>query len=846
MARYLLVIATAILAYVIATPTARAQTATATLSGVIIDQGGGLVPGVTVTVRNPATGAARTVTTDDRGRYTISNLEPGAYELRAELQGFRTAVRDGIVLTVGGSTAMEVQLTVGQVAEQVTVTGQQPLIETTATDRSRVVGTVEIESLPNIGRNFVDFVKLASGVAPGRENVGGGAFKEPDTGVGIAAAPRLSFGGQSELNTLIQVDGADNVQTFTGLPRATPSQEAAQEFRILNSTYLAEYGRALGGFVNIVTRSGTNDAQGSVYYFGMDDSLAARSALVRPEFDTLSQHQYGGTLGGPLVRDRSFVFLNYEGQRREESNRFSQVILDNLDALNAVRARFSLKPETLDQVRSNDYDQVLVKLDQRLNDKHRTALRYNYLRSEALKFPGGGGRASPASSAARDNQTRDQAAVATLTSVFSPTFLNEARVQWSRRSYDFLATTNEPALEISNLILMGKTTSDMDFYRERRVQATDSLLLVRGSHQIKFGADVNVLGDEAQWNLFFPARIIFPTLQAFSAFTPAVFWWPQLKDAAAHPGFSTSWSTAVPSAWDPQTRLTLDHSMFGVFAQDEWKIGAKVTLNYGVRYDVESYPEPYIAKTDLNNIQPRVGAAYAYSSRGVVRAGYGMFTDRLASSVGQLFWATEWLARGDLSNAQVVFPSVARVHGRFNQNTIGGAAATTAAMNFMATGQLPVAPAIATGFSDNMDADLRNQYSHQTSVEVSQEVGPGLAVSASYLFLDARAVPITGPNLNAVETGELPTGKPIIGGRRFIELGDFFVVANRGWSTYHGATFEIEKRFQGNVGFHASYTVSRTRSNGDSVANLADFSEGLDRSREEGLSRQHVPHRFTV
>jgi len=107
-----------------------------------------------------------------------------------------------------------------------------------------VVEREEIEALPNIGRNFVDFVKLSSGVAPGRENVGGGAFKEPDTGVGVAAAPRLSFGGQSELNTLVQVDGADNVQTFTGLPRATPSQEAAQEFRILNSAYLAEYGRA--------------------------------------------------------------------------------------------------------------------------------------------------------------------------------------------------------------------------------------------------------------------------------------------------------------------------------------------------------------------------------------------------------------------------------------------------------------------------------------------------------------------------------------------------------------------------------------------------------------------------
>src|SRR5712692_7010495 len=130
-----------------------------------------------------------------------------------------------------------------------------------------------IESLPIIGRNFVDFAKLSSGVAPGRENIGGGAFKEPDAGVGASAAPRLSFGGQSELNTLILVDGADNIQTFTGLPRATPSQEAVQEFRILNNTFEAVYGRALGGFVNIVTKSGTNELHGSAYFFGMNNAL---------------------------------------------------------------------------------------------------------------------------------------------------------------------------------------------------------------------------------------------------------------------------------------------------------------------------------------------------------------------------------------------------------------------------------------------------------------------------------------------------------------------------------------------------------------------------------------------
>ena len=138
--------------------------------------------------------------------------------------------------TVGGATVLDLTIQIGEVTEVVEVKQEEPLIEPTKAELSRVVTERSIESLPIIGRNFVDFAKLSSGVAPGRENTGGGAFKEPDTGVGSAAAPRLTFGGQSELSTLILVDGVDNIQNATGLPRVTPSQEAVREFRVLNST----------------------------------------------------------------------------------------------------------------------------------------------------------------------------------------------------------------------------------------------------------------------------------------------------------------------------------------------------------------------------------------------------------------------------------------------------------------------------------------------------------------------------------------------------------------------------------------------------------------------------------
>jgi hypothetical protein len=821
-----------------------AQIATATVLGLVRDQTGAALPGATVTVRSVATGATRSAVSDSDGRYRVSALDPGEYELRVELPSFKTVVRPRVVLTVGGTTEADVEMSLGPIAEQVTVATETPLVEPSKAELSRVVSTAEIESLPISGRNFVDFVKLSSGVASGRENIGGGAFKEPDVGVGSAAAPRLSFGGQPELNTMIQVDGADNVQTFTGLPRATPSQEAAKEFRILNSTYLAEYGRALGGFVNIVTRSGTNRTDGSLYYFGMHDRLNARSVLNTPEADVLHQNQFGLTLGAPVVANRTFFFGNYEGQLRQQSNRFSRVVQDNLASLNGVRAQFDLAAETTNQLQKNHYNAFMVKLDHHAAASQTLSLRYNFLDSDTDNFLGGGGRASPTSSTARDNLARDQVAAGTLLSILSPTLVNEVRAQFARRTFDFPSVLKEPALELSNFIIMGKSTSDVDYYAETRLQYSHSLAWTTGGHQVKGGIDINHLRDTSQWDLFFPARIIFPSLAAFETFTPAVFWWPYLITASNHPGLSPTWSDDVPPAWQDATRFRINHTAVGSFIQDHWQAARPLSVTYGVRYDVERYPGTFTTKRDLNNIQPRVGAAYAYGLRGVIRAGYGLFADRLASSVGQLFNATQWSSGGSLPNAQRLFPTIAPIQGIFQQRTVGGAAAPAAARTFLTTGQVPTTSSV--GFADTIDGAIRTPYSHQASAQIAHEVGRGIALSAGYLFLGARQVLGHTGNLNAFPTGALPTGKPILAGRTYPEVGDLFVQTNTGRSNYHGATFEAEKRLADGLGFHGSYTLSRVRNNVDSLANLADLPEGRDIEGETALSRQDVRHRFTL
>jgi outer membrane receptor protein involved in Fe transport len=838
------------------------QTPTATLSGVVRNEQGEVIKEATVAVKNTDTGRSRQVTTDKDGRYTFAFLEPGSYELQVQAAGFKLLMQSNLTLKVGGTTVRDVQMEVGGISEQLSVKVKDPLTEPYRVDMSRVVAEEEIQGLPNIGRNFVDFVKLSSGVAIGRENITAGVYKEPDVGVGAVAAPRLSFGGQIELATLIQVDGADNIQTITGLPRATPSQEAASEFRVLNSTYLAEYGRAMGGFVNIITRSGTNSLNGSVYYYGINDALNARSILNTPDTDVLRQHQYGATLGGPIKKDNTFYFVNYEGQRRAESNRFPLVVQQNIAGLNAVAARFNLAPETIDQVRTNDYDQFLGRVD-RVIGAHALSLRYNFLTAGTKNFLGPGFLGSTSTSA-RNNDVKDQAVVPTLITVFSPRASNEARLQLARRSFDLSSTNFQPPMEITNLLSMGRNAGDLDYYQEDRIQLTDNFSYTRGAHQFKFGGDYNYLHDESTWNSFLPARILFPSLDRLLNFSPttvpspttgpAVFWFPTLLSAPGGYQVPVPFSQPLPDAYGNATDFRLNHSIGGVFIQDQWKVAPKLSLTLGMRYDVEGYPSRYVNR-DTNNVQPRIGLAYNWNAKGVVRAGFGIFHDRLAQSIGQIFNTVEYNNRGNLPNSSVLFPGVATFSGRFRQTIVVGPPATTAAQTFLATGQTPV-----TGIStlnDTLDANLRTPYSEQASLQLSQELPGGIAVTAGYLFVHAVHLLGRTPNLNAIATtapvGLIPApapGQQYFGGpgsRRFPELGDAFFLTNPGGSVYHGGTLEVERRFGLGLGVHGSYTFSKTMSDGgvDSPTSLGDFPQAPGVS-ERALSRQHVGHRFTL
>lgn len=843
------------------TATAFGQSPRATLSGVVKTQRDEVVSTATIIIKNNATGQTRELKTDNEGRYLFNLLEPGSYEFRAQANGFKVLIQRNLILDVGGTIVNNVTMEVGGISEQSTVEITNPMSDRANTDINRVVGESEIQGLPNIGRNFVDFVKLSSEVATGRENATAGVFKEPDIGVGSIGVPRLSFGGQIELATLIQVDGADNIQTFTGLNRATPSQEAVAEFRVLNSTYSAEYGRALGGFVNIITRSGSNDLHGSAYYFGTNDAIDATSILNTPGAHALRQNQFGTTLGGPIQKDKTFYFVNYEGQRRDQSNTFPLVVQNNIAGLNAVASRFNFAPETLNQPRSSNYDQGLFKID-RVIGQSALSLRYNTLIADTLNFQGPGYLGSTSSSA-RNNHINDQSLVLTGATVLSPRASNEARLQFARRSFDFPSTNFQPTFEVSDLIAMGRDVADEDYYQEDRIQASDSFSYTVGAHQFKAGLDYNYYHDESLWNLFFPARVIFPSLQALLSFSPttvgngatsgpAVFWYPQLVGAPAGYQVPVPFSQTLPNAYANDTGFSLNHQVGGVFFQDQWKVTPKLTLNYGLRYDIEGYPKKFVNSRDTNNVAPRIGLAYNWNPKGVIRAGFGLYYDRLAQSIGQIFNTVEYNNRGNLPNSSVLFPGVASFNGRFQQTIVVGPAATAAAQTFLATGQTPMG-GIPT-LNDTIDGTLKTPYSEQASLQLSQELPFGLAITVGYLYV--HSVDLTGrtANLNAIATpvpaGLFPVaapGQPYFGARTFPELGDTFFLTNPGGSTYNGGTVEVQRRFGSGMGIHGSYTFSKTMSDGgvDSLSSLANFpqSPGI---MERALSAQDVRHRGTI
>jgi outer membrane receptor protein involved in Fe transport len=926
---------------------AAAQVSVALLNGTVHDESGGSVAKAAVSLREMDTNRVYTTSTNDSGFYVLPNLAPGRYELKVSFTGFSNYTQTGFSLTVGQSATVDVTLKVATKGEQVVVTGEAPVIEPSRTEVSQVIDTKQIDSLPISGRLFTDFALLTPGVATGRTSL--------QSTITEFEVTRVSFAGMRDLSNEVTVDGADNINTATGSQRSTPPQEAVSEFRVVNNSFGAEYGRALGGIVNIVTKSGGNDFHGSIYDYLQNNATDARSLLqVAPQADTLRQNQFGATIGGPIQKDKTFFFTNYEGQRRGESPTYPTTLLEpvtlldgtqttNLALIDAAKAALGIAPEDTNILKTKDNDYGIIKVDHQFNSNNRLSVRYsiedardlNQLVGSTLD---GGGIGAPSSG--HDVFLRDQALVGTLSTNLSPNLVNSVLVQWARRHYNFPGVTGQPNLDIPNTLLFGHNFGVLDAIYESRVQFSDNVAWVKGNHVAKFGVDINYLKNFVIWPGFTPMRIVLPGINCLVDFAnfvdptagifsapadgpcptsqgpnffpptpfganpndplngvPIVFWGAPVGSGPVTPGFippqiPTNWANAYLPSQTVNFSETLDHSYYGFFAQDQWRLTPKLTVNYGLRYDFETGLSKQI-NPDYKGIQPRIGLAFSPDTKTVIRAGFGLFDDRYNLSFlfitqpqrpntipGEILpgirqgaesatWVLNQLSPGPPNpGGQVILPA--------------NAAATLVTTGFVPPEYLTGSQfQTVTAGAGMVDHASKIPYSEQANLEIDREIGHGFAISAGYLFVAAHHL-VRAENLNvcppdgaaagttvpAITPGtpgctpgttadipaNWPAGKAYYyhtsvgptaagGSPAYFNSGLLYFTDNSGNSIYHGGTVQVSERMK-NFTLNANYTLSHTLDDGTFTTFVSTPQDLYDRPAERANSNQDVRHRF--
>ncbi len=637
----------------IATPV-HGQAVTATLQGQVLDPSGGAITTAKVTAANKATGFTRTADAGTSGLYDLQAIPVGDYTVTASAGGFQTQQKD-VTLQVGQIATLNFTLAVGQVSEKVFVQATSEVTEPTRTQISDVITQNQIQNLPVNGREFIDFALLSPGVQIGDTTAG-------STDVIVEPVTKLSFAGQNIHFNFIAVDGADDISTASGIQRGTPPQESVQEFRVINSDYTTEYGRATAGIVNIITRSGTNAFHGAAYEYFRNDAFDAKSELAAPGFNTLRQNQFGVSAGGPIKKDKTFFFANYEGQRREEAPFYNSIVLANIgkpdgsqpDTINGVKVNvFHLPAENLFVLRDSNYDNGFVRLDENFNSKNYMYIRY-FINDGRLTNVSPLNNGFDLPSAFKNNDIRDQSLAGSLSTTVSPTWINELRMQYAHRNFDFPVVSTQPHLEVANEFAVGVNRGNPDIYTENRFEIVDNVTHTMGAHTLSFGGNFDWVRTYESFPLFYPFEADFANLPAFlgtdhlAAGSPdcvVVAGTPQCPDpfviffqrfdAATNPPFTEGTllgGTAVyrggpiSQAVRNQSSATMDHTYNGVYIQDKWRVNQKLTLNGGLRWEFETWPSNAL-NTQWDNIDPRVGLAYNVGTDKniVVRAGFGLF-----------------------------------------------------------------------------------------------------------------------------------------------------------------------------------------------------------------------------
>jgi hypothetical protein len=688
---------------------AQSRSSSADLTGTVSDPSRVLLRGATVTTTNLATGLARVVTTDASGVYRIPLLPPGVYEVKIELNGFSTQIKKGVVLTVGQILTLNFEMAIGDSKEAMVIETGDPLIETERTHQSSTITQRPINELPINGRNFLDFARLTPGVVEESPAI-------TSAQVGSLTTSGLSFAGQNGRANSIQIDGVDNNDTSSNGVRPTISQEAVSEFQINRSGYNAEFGRAAGGVINIVSKSGTNQFHGNVYNYFRNERLDGRNAFAtsHQQDPSFKRNQPGFTFGGPIRKDRVFIFTAYEGLIRREST-FTTILADpsilqptagqqdliatligsGSPALvkqgNDLQALLTTSPNSPSQLNRNTFNLLSgstgafpiiqtsstgsVRLDYGLNERDFLFLRYN-LTNDSQHNVGVGGQFAPSSGF--DIGNRDNTFVLGETHVFRGGSSNEFRFQSVRNTYN-VDTVDPfgPRINVAGIGVFGREFSSPSDRTQRRIQFLDNFSLSRGRHNIKFGADFSRYTINTVSAVFLGGNIDFAQLpiplgQVLGAdaatrlvtalSTPRAAGGLGRPDLA--PVITTQPLTTVQQVsfgfarsinqgfGNPNAQFT--GQTLGLYLQDGFKARPNLYVSFGLRYDYDLQPAG--APRDNNNFGPRFSFAYDpfNNQKTLIRGGGGVYYQSLFTGVA---FIPSVLANGVISTLLVTADS---------------------------------------------------------------------------------------------------------------------------------------------------------------------------------------------
>ena len=775
------------------------------LRGRAVDPQQAVLPGVAIVVTHTESGTLRETITGPDGTYFITGIIPGPYRITGELEGFKKFTQD-VRLQIGDTVTLDLTLEVGTVAESVTVTGEAPLVDLTSTQISGNVTSDELTELPSANRSVMGFVALLPGVQYNPSAIGPGS---------------VNINGQHGSQVIYVIDGGNNNDDMRGGgagPQARPALESIQEFQVITNQYDAEYGRGSGGIVNAITRQGTNAFRGSAFGFFTGSGITAPDFFTKqqnlPRPDT-AKRQWGGTIGGPIVRDKTHFFVSFESVNVDQG--LSRVYPSRPDM------NFS------DVVYSNFWN-TLFRADHQVNAQNTLAFRWLRDYQPIVNRSGSGtpGLADERQTlqALHDERDYDNTAMATYNLVLGGTKLNTIRAALTKEDVDRGSAAYHEAG--GDMLVQPPTLRHVSF----DAQSTDfALLRVQTSYQFDESFSWFVPGRRGDHDLKFGLQYVLADhRQVVQHLLNGVFTFP--SDRAFNPADPSTYperlSVRVPG---PELPYVFTHST-ALFAQDKWRVNNSLTLNLGVRYDVESAPieerfnplfsDPNAYPVDWNNIQPRVGFAYNFGRDSVVRAGYGMFYEKLWTDRFEPYVREGVFASSFVTEFPVDRPDPGPSQGRLPSDPMlqnGPVLNTARLVQLFPTGAL--ARNNGTVFLDTPDRTI--PYSHQVSFGYERQLGTQLSFAADYVHSWGRDQVLAYDLNPAVRADTSRTGAltrfDLRGIATQLALSPFrnnvWIRENIGKAAHDSLSFQLEKRFSNSWGARASYSIGNARGHTD-------------------------------